>query len=76
MFHMKHTEPYLTMTNISFGYPRSDTCKTCDKITADKPKITLELSKIKQEDKVAALNREIKTLETKHTVHSRRQQTF
>lgn len=61
--------------NISFGYPRTDTCSACDKFKAE-----LSILKKKLEtmpvDKKAAIENTIKRITTENEVHKLRAVTF
>lgn len=55
-----------TKFNISFGYPRTDTCSTCDKCTAE----------INQLQKKGNSEQQIRRLQTENELHKRKAQTF
>lgn len=62
--------------NIGFGYPRSDTCSTCDKLAAEKKSLKMMLAEKTDAEEENRLHKEIDALEIKHQVHLRKQQTF
>lgn len=61
--------------NISFGYPRTDTCSTCDKLKAQIDILNKELSEASANEKVSIENR-IKTLTTESQLHKMKSVTF
>lgn len=62
--------------NIGFGYPRSDTCSTCDKYAAEKKTLSFKINEGSDPLKKQKLSGELKVLETYQELHLRRQQTF
>lgn len=62
--------------NFAFGYPRSDTCSTCDEAKAKKNMLNVELNKASSPETVQSLQKQIKTIETELELHQRKGQTF
>lgn len=63
--------------NISFGYPRTDTCSTCDTFSAENRALDLKLGAVDiAEDKKERILREKRILDIKHEVHLKKQETF
>lgn len=68
---------FVTKFNLGFGYPRSDTCSTCDRYQAEVKLINCKLQKImiEGECKVKLLE-ELSKLEIENQVHQKKAQTF
>lgn len=64
---------FTTEYNISFGYPRKDSCSKCDEIKAKKT--SLEKEKV-NEPKSFAKDSELKNLDLMYSLHLRKAQTF
>lgn len=62
--------------NISFGYPRSDTCSTCDKYAAQKKYLENQLADEKDVEKKGKLLSEIRIIDTEHEVHLAKAKIF
>lgn len=62
--------------NISFGYPRTDTCSTCDQYLSKIKCLENELSSKTVADEQKHLNTEIRNLTTENRVHKARAQEF
>lgn len=66
-----------TKFNIKFGYPRSDTCSTCDKFQADKKVLDLELSeKSLSTEERSTIEEKLKKLTVDNDVHKVKAETF
>lgn len=85
LFKIKHPETKISYNryreifnekfNISFGYPRSDTCSKCDEITVKVKNLESKLSKANDNDKKVILS-DLKKLETDKKVHIARATAF
>lgn len=63
--------------NISFGYPRSDTCSKCDEFKANMQNMELSINKAENNlDILHSLNKEKTALETENMLHKRRAEKF
>lgn len=63
--------------NISFGFPRSDTCSFCDKVMVQIDALNSQIKQTNPDlDKYKQLNDDLKSLHTKKEVHLRRAKTF
>lgn len=62
--------------NIAFGYPRSDTCSTCDEFIANIKKVEFDLNNTKDAKKLDELTEEKRKLEVENTVHKRKADVF
>lgn len=69
-------EHFTTNFNISFGYPRTDTCSTCDALKAKEDSI--EKAKINTNDaeKLHQLDTQLKTLQTEKELHLKKAEWF
>lgn len=56
--------------NISFGYPRTDTCSTCDAFTAEIRVLELKLSDSSVDKQI--IEKEIKSLTTQNKLHKKK----
>jgi hypothetical protein len=70
-----------TQFNIAFGYPRSDTCSTCDEMIAQLKDINKELLAIQVNDeayteKINAIKKRKKDIIQNQELHKRRADTF
>ena len=61
--------------NISFGYPRTDTCSICDKYRADISKIESEINE-RDETQVECLIKQKKELMIQNELHKRKADKF
>ena len=62
--------------NVSFGYPRSDTCSTCDKYAAQKKYLEKQLADEKDEEKKGKLLSENRKIDIEHEVHLAKAKVF
>ncbi|CAH1114871.1 unnamed protein product [Psylliodes chrysocephalus] len=62
--------------NISFGYPRTDTCSTCDEFLAKIRCLETEKREQKNAEDVIKIEKKIKDLRTENKVHKRKAATF
>lgn len=63
--------------NISFGYPRTDTCSTCDRFTAEKRALDMKLEeKNIEQDERESLLKENRALDVSQKLHLKKQETF
>lgn len=60
--------------NISFGYPRTDTCSTCDAFTAEIRVLELKLSDSSVDKQI--IENEIKSLTTQNKLHKKKADAF
>ncbi|XP_023028220.2 uncharacterized protein [Leptinotarsa decemlineata] len=62
--------------NISFGYPRTDTCSSCDKYAVQKKFLEKQFAEEKDEEKKQNLSRDIHKMDIEHEVHLTNAQVF
>lgn len=62
--------------NISFGYPRKDTCSICDKFQAEVKGLNARLSQNVSEEEKLEITNKIKGLTTENQVHNLKAVTF
>lgn len=62
--------------NISFGYPRTDTCSTCDSYVVKKNYLDKQLAEENDKDKKLAFSSELKQISIDHDLHLAKSQTF
>ncbi|XP_046678028.1 uncharacterized protein LOC124365935 [Homalodisca vitripennis] len=62
--------------NISFGYPRTDTCSKCDELTAKITGLQKQLKNNRESDDVANINKEITSLENEAKLHKIKADVF
>lgn len=62
--------------NISFGYPRKDTCSSCDQFKAEISVIGEKLATCRDEETKKALNKTLKEKEKEKLVHLKRSSKF
>ena len=67
---------FTTKFNISFGYPRSDTCSNCDSYQAKVKGLEHTLSETKDQTKVLDIEKQLKSLKIENEVHLRKANTF
>lgn len=73
----KFREIFSTKFNISFGYPRSDTCSTCDKFKVDEQKLQGDLAvPANKEEAVNKIKKEIRHVQLNMKLHKLRADTF
>lgn len=65
-----------TNYNISFGYPRTDTCSCCDEFKASLHSLELELAAVSDETQKKAILDKIKNMKIQNELHKRKAQTF
>lgn len=66
---------FTTIFNMSFGYPRTDTCSTCDSYLAKVRTLEYE-TKHKETINQAAITKQLKDLQIINEVHKRKAVTF
>lgn len=71
-----YREVFTTKFNLLFGYPRTDTCSSCDKFEAEIKVLNLELSGNVSEEKKKELNYKIKQITTENQVNKLKATTF
>ncbi|XP_072402450.1 uncharacterized protein [Diabrotica undecimpunctata] len=62
--------------NIKFGYPRSDTCSSCDKFNAEKLSLQRKLENTPMTDGKVELMQQLKNLEIQNELHLRKAEVF
>lgn len=73
----KYREIFNNHFNISFGYPRTDTCSQCDEYKAKIRQIELEISQLQMSDKTEEqLNQNKKNLEVANNLHLKKAEKF
>lgn len=78
--HVCSLESYRTIFNnefnISFGYPRTDTCSTCDSYIAKKKYLEKQLGEEHDKEEKNVLSSEIRQMDIDHQVHLSKAKTF
>lgn len=74
----KYREIFNTNFNISFGYPRSDTCSFCDEVKVKVDGLQAEINTVQKDDitKSAQLNSQLKALLLEKQLHLKKAETF
>lgn len=62
--------------NISFGYPRTDTCSRCDSYAVQKKSLNSQIGDEKCEVKKCQLQKDLKQIEIEHELHLAKAKTF
>lgn len=71
----KHRSIFVNHFTIGFGYPRSDTCSTCDEFLAKAKALTVNLKNASELEK-GDIENEIKKLETENKLHKLKANVF
>jgi len=72
----KFREHFTTNFNISFGYPRTDTCSTCDALKAKEESIDKAKINTNDAEELHQLDAQLKTLQTKRELHLKKADWF
>lgn len=73
----KYREVFISKFNISFGFPRSDTCSFCDELLVQMNALNDKIKKTESSsDTYKQLNEELKSFQTKKELHLRKAKTF
>ncbi|XP_039290187.1 uncharacterized protein LOC120352657 [Nilaparvata lugens] len=73
----KYREIFNSKFNISFGYPRSDTCSFCDKVSVQIDALNDKIKKTNPDlNEYKELSVELESLQTKKELHLRKAKTF
>lgn len=62
--------------NVSFGYPRSDTCSTCDVPTTKCTELTTKIKNLANGDEKSKAETELRQMEVLKKIHLKQAETF